>query len=94
MAHIMTYSEISKVPQGQAIYEEIRHIKYRVHKLIFNGVDFTDTGADYIRSGHYLCLCECDEEDCPDYNWNYRVWNEMPTKEEMDNAPWKSDPYV
>lgn len=94
MAHVMTYKEIIKVQKGQSVFEELHHIKYKIHKLIFNGVDFTDTGDNFMRCSHYLCVQECDEDECPDYNWNYRVWDEMPTQEEMDNVPWKDDPYV
>lgn len=94
MAHVMTYEELCKVKKGKPVYEEIRAIKHRIHRLIFNGVDFTDEGKSFKVSWHYLCLCECDEENCPDYNWNYRVWNKMPTEKEMDNTPWKEDPYV
>ena len=87
MAHIMTYEELRSVPLRHTVYEEIKHVKYKVYPLKYNGIDFTD-------GVHYLLMCECNEEECMDYNWNYRVWNEMPTIEEMNNTPWKDDPYV
>ena len=86
MAHVMNYEELKKVEVKHLIFEEVRHIKHKIYTLVYNGLDFTD-------GKHYLLKEECDE-DCPDYNWNYRVWNEMPTIAEMDNTPWKEDPYV
>lgn len=86
MAHVMTYDEIvAAARNARPIYEELR--RPHVGKLIFDGVDFS---ADV---HHYLMLDECDEEECLDYNWNYRCWDDVPTKEEMLNTPWKPDPY-
>jgi hypothetical protein len=87
MAHVMTYDELKKVKQRELVFEETRHVKHHVRTLYFNGMDFTD-------GKHFLFLSECNEKECPNYNWNYRVWNEMPTEKEMDNTPWKEDPYV
>ena len=87
MAHVMTYKELKRVQPKQLVFEEVRHFKYKIYTLYFNGLDFTN-------GKHYLLMEECDEDMCPDYNWNYRVWDEMPTEKEMDNTPWKEDPYV
>ena len=86
-AHVMDYNEILKVANnGGSIYEE-RRGHPGITELTFDGTDFSND------SGAYLMLMECDEEDCMDYNWNYRVWNEIPTNEQMMNTPWKSNPY-
>jgi hypothetical protein len=85
----MTYEELRKVPICKPVYEEIKAVN-KVYKLTYDGIDFVD---DPTNIKHFLMLCECDEEECLDYNWNYRVWNEMPTEEEQ-KTPWKDDPYV
>lgn len=87
MAHVMTYDEIVDAAKNdKPIYEELRgpHVK----ELKFNGIEFSRDAYEY------LLLDECDEEECMDYNWNYRCWNEPPTEEEMVNTPWKADPYA
>lgn len=87
MAHVMTYDEVVAAARNdRPIYEELR--RPHVRKLMFDGVDFS---ADF---HDYLLLEECDEEGCPDYNWNYRCWDEPPTEEEMLNTPWKQNPYT
>ena len=90
MAHIMTYEELRNIKKGELIFEQIKH-KNIIIPLIYNGCDFTTDGLPWEFAKHYLLLEECDD-DCPDYRWNYRCWNEHPTKEEID-TPWKENPY-
>lgn len=87
MAHIMNYEELRQIRKGEAIFEQLKNpsIGPIVYPLYFDGTDF-------INGTKYLLLCECDEEECMDYNWCYRCWNELPTLEEM-NTPWKDNPY-
>lgn len=87
MAHVMTYEELCKIKKNQLVYKELHYIKHKVYPMAFNGMDF-------VSGNNYLLLSECDENNCPDYNWNYRVWNKMPTDKEMDDTPWKKDPYT
>ena len=87
MAYVMNYKELRRVQPKQLVFEEFKHRKYYVVPLAFNGMDF-------VNGNKFLLMCECDERECLDYNWNYRVWNEMPTEKEMDETPWKDDPYV
>ena len=90
MAHVMNYQELKLVMMGDQVYEEIKD--GTIYPLVFNGKDFTTKGKPWLVAEHYLTLAECNEEECMDYNWNYRVWDEMPTEEEQ-KKPWKEDPY-
>lgn len=88
MTHVMNYEEIKEAAKKRnIIWEELRG-REKLRPMAFNGTDFVGLSEEY-----YLLLCECDEEDCPDYNWNYRIWNNMPTTLERKNAKWKEDPY-
>ena len=88
MAHVMTYPEIIEASKNHSIiYEELKG-RSRVRPLKFNGVDFAGTEDDC-----YLLLIECDEDECADYNWHYRCWNEMPSDELRANTAWKENPY-
>lgn len=92
MAHIMTYKELCQLDIGDTVYEEFKdNEKYKLLPLTFNGTDLTTDGKKWLVADHYLTLGECDE-DCLDYNWNYRVWNDKPTEEEM-KTPWRDNPY-
>ena len=94
MAHIMTYEELCKLKRGDSVYEEFKESRNsKIIELQFNGLDLSTNGLEWRDADHYLLLSECDEEDCPDYNWHYRVWNEMPAEEEINKTPWKDDPY-
>ena len=95
MAHIMAYKELCDLPLWSKVYEEFEDkTKYKEPiELINNGIDLTTDGKPWDEAKHYLLFAECNEEECPDYNWNYRVWNEMPTEEEM-KTPWKENPYA
>ena len=90
MAHVLNYEEIrNRATDGGCVYEELKHPSAKrdaILKLDWDGIDFSC-------GSFYLMLMECDEEDCMDYNWNYRCWDEMPTPEEMAAAPWKGNPY-
>ena len=88
MTHVMTYPEIVEASKnGSTIFEEVR-LSDRIRPMKFDGYDFVA-----VVSNHYLCLAECDEETCMDYNLYYRCWNEMPTDEEREKAEWKANPY-
>ena len=94
MAHVLTYDEIENLKVGDAVVEEFRdNQKYKFINLIFNGTDMTNDGTSWMEAEHYLLMCECDETQCEDYNWNYRLWNEMPTEEDLAKVSWKEDPY-
>lgn len=89
MAHVLTYPEIVEASKNNSIiYEEVR-LTDRIRPMKFDGVDFVSTES----KKHYLLLMECDEEECMDYNYYYRCWNEKPTDEERDKTPWKGNPY-
>ena len=88
MAHIMNYDEILQAAKnGSIIYEEIRNTD-RVRPMKFDGVDFVGTEKNC-----FLLLMECNEEECPDYNFLYRCWNENPTDTMRWGIPWKDNPY-
>ena len=91
MAHIMTYEELKNMPVGTLVFEEMKATG-KIYTLVYDGIDFVEK-SDFKAKRQFLMLCECNEEECLDYNWNYRVWNEMPTEEEQ-KTPWKDDPYV
>ena len=87
-AHVMTYDEILTAAENNVVvWEEIR--KYEtLRPLRFNGNEFIG-----LTGNPYLLIAECNEEFCYDYNWEYRLWNNMPTAKQRQDAPWKEDPY-
>ena len=88
MAHVMNYQEIQIAAlNGSIIYEELRRVD-RVRPMKFDGVDFVGTDKKC-----FLLLMECNEEECPDYNFMYRCWDEPPTDELRSSTPWKDNPY-
>ena len=88
-AHVMNYDEIVKAAENKnVVWEELRSDE-KIRPLCFNGTDFVGLSYEY-----YLLLCECDEEICEDYNWNYRLWNNLPSSLQRKETKWKEDPYV
>ena len=88
MAHVMNYEEILRAAENRTVvWEELRG-QEKVRPMCFDGADFAG-----ISGSHYLLLLEC-ENDCEDYNWNYRLWNNMPTQLERRTNKWKEDPYA
>ena len=88
-AHVMTYPEIVQAAEnGTVVWEELRD-EDKVRPLCYNGTDFVGLSYEY-----YLLLIECDEKECEDYNWNYRLWNNMPTASQRKEARWKENPYA
>ena len=81
-------SLLSTAKERNIIWEEFKN-QDKVRPLCFDGTNFTGLTSEY-----YLLLCECDEDDCLDYNWIYRVWNNMPTTLERKVTHWKEDPYA
>lgn len=87
-AHVMNYEEIRRAAEERTVvWEEFRE-KEKIIPLCFNGTDFVG-----LSDRDYLLLIECDEESCEDYNWNYRLWNNMPTSLQRKDAKWKENPY-
>ena len=94
MAHILNYQELKNLNVGDIVFEEFKsNPNYRYVPLKYNGIDLTTEGLPWDEAQHYLLIDECDEETCCDYNWNYRVWDDIPSKEDLEKVSWKEDPY-
>lgn len=88
MAHVMNYAEIEAAAKnGDIIYEESRSFGI-IRPLKFDGVDWVG-----VKHQHFLLMIECDEELCSSYNMYYRCWDKEPTEDEMNNTPWKDNPF-
>lgn len=89
MTHVMNFEEIKEAAEKRNVVWQEFKSKEKMIPMIFDGTDFVN-----ISNNKYLLLCECDEEDCWDYNWQYRLWNNMPTTLERKKTKWKDDPYA
>ena len=88
MAHVMDYQEILEAAkESRTIWVENKRLD-RCIAMTFDGVDFVNTQV-----GSFLMLMELNEEECQDYNWNYRCWNEQPSEELMAATSWKDNPF-
>lgn len=88
MAHVMNYQEIQIAAKtGATIYVELRKVD-RIRPMKFDGVDFVGTDKK-----SFLLLPDCDKEECPDYNFMYRCWDEPPSDEIRASTAWKENPY-
>lgn len=88
MPHVMDYQEIQEAAKAnRTIWAENKLLDHCL-AMTFDGVDFVNTSV-----GSFLMLMELNEEECPDYNRNYRCWNEFPGKELMESTPWKDNPF-
>ena len=88
MAHVMDFNEIKDAASRRVVVWQEFRLQDKLRPMMFNGTDFVGLTEE-----HYLLLAECDEENCQDYNWSYRVWNNMPNSLERKMNKWKENPY-